>query len=181
MLIQQRTGHFFMVATLLVTLLLFSNSGIAMGIGELAPTFKLRTMDGDLFRLEDYRGKKPIYLVFWNTWCSYCIKKTPRYKNLQEKFGERIEIIAVNTTWSDSLEDIEQFQQRFAVNYPMAIDDGEALTDRYAVTRVPTEFIIDVDGVIRYRNGVPEYLAAHIPDWFEPYTADMNPGLMCSK
>lgn len=181
MYICQRLENSFVVATLLAALVFFSNPSMAMDIGELAPNFELRTIDGELFHLQDYRGRKAIYLVFWNTWCSYCIKKTPRYKSLQEKFGDRIEVIAVNTTWSDSLEDVEQFQQRFEVNYPIAIDDGEVLTKRYGVAGVPTEFIIDIDGVIRYRDGIPQYLAAHIPDWFQPYTADMNAGQMCMK
>ena len=174
-------GHPLLQSLLLAALLVFSNSSTAVEIGELAPGFELRTMDGELVRLADYRGKKAVYLVFWNTWCSYCIKKAPRYTKLKEKFGDRVEIIAVNTTWSDSIEEIEQFQQRFAVNYPIAMDNGETLTDRYAVSAVPTEFIIDINGVIRYRDGIPEYLAAHIPDWFQSFTADMKPIQVCLK
>jgi peroxiredoxin len=170
-----------MWATLLAALLVFSHSSIAIEIGELAPGFELRTVDGELFRLTDYRGKKAVFLIFWNTWCTYCIKKTPRYAKLKEQFGDRVEIIAVNTTWHDSIKEIKQFQQRFDVNYPIALDNGEALTDRYAVSAVPTEFIIDINGVIRYRDGIPEYLAAHIPDWFQTYTADMKPIQVCLK
>jgi len=165
----------------LVACLLFSYSSTAVEIGELAPGFELRTVDGELFRLTDYRGKKAVFLIFWNTWCTYCIKKTPRYAKLKEQFGDRVEIIAINTTWHDSIEDIKQFQQHFAVNYPLALDNGEALTERYAVSAVPTEFIIDINGVIRYRDGIPEYLAAHIPDWFQTYTADMKPIQVCLK
>lgn len=174
-------NHRCLKTILLVGLLVFSNSSRAVEIGDLAPDFELRTMDGALFRLADYRGKKAVYLVFWNTWCSYCIKKTPRYTKLKELFDDRVEIIAVNTTWSDSIEDIEKFQRRYGINYPIAMDHGEVLTERYAVTAVPTEFIIDINGVIRYRDGVPKFLAAHIPDWFQPYTADMKPLQVCLK
>jgi hypothetical protein len=51
----------------------------------------------------------------------------------------------------------------------MAYDAGERITDEYRVFNVPTEFIVDLDGIIRYRDGVPEYLAAHLPDWLLPY------------
>ena len=173
--------HPLVLTTLLAALSLFSNSSVAIEAGDLAPAFELNGLDGRPLRLADYYGKKAVYLVFWNTWCSYCIKKTPRYKKLQEKYGDRVEIIAINTTWSDSREKIEQFQQRFGLNYPIAMDEGEALSERYAVYGVPTEFIIDIDGIIRYRDGVPEYLAAHIPDWFQTYTADMKPIQVCSK
>ena len=178
---RQRFGHPLVLTTLMAALLLFNNSSIAIEVGDFAPAFELNGLDGEPLRLTDYRGKKAVYLVFWNTWCSYCIKRAPRYKELQEKFGDRLEIIAVNTTWSDSKDEIEQYQQRFGVNYPIAMDNGEALTERYGVYGVPTEFIIDIDGVIRYRDGVPKYLAAHIPDWYKPYTADITPAQICSR
>ena len=181
MLDGQSLEHTLVLTMLLTALLVFSHSSVAIEIGELAPGFELHGMNGELVRLADYREKKAVYLVFWNTWCSYCIKKAPRYAKLKDQFGDRVEIIAINTTWHDSKEEIEQFQQRFEVNYPIAMDKGEALTDRYNVSAVPTEFIIDIDGVIRYRDGVPEYLAAHIPDWFLPYTEDMRPIQVCLK
>lgn len=170
-----------MQALLLATLLIFSNSSTAIEIGKLAPSFELHTIDGEFLRLADYRGKKAVCLVFWNTWCSYCIKNAPRYTKLKNKFGDRLEIIAINTTWNDSKEDIKQYQLRFGVNYPIAMDDGETLTERYGVSGVPTEFIIDINDVIRYRDGIPKYLAAHIPDRFQPYTVDMKPIQVCLK
>jgi peroxiredoxin len=146
-------------------------SGPASGadVGGVAPDFEIVTQNGDVFRLSDLRGQKPVYVVFWNTWCSYCIKKTPRYKKLQEQFGDQIEIIAINTTWSDSPEDMQSFAAHHRVNYSTAFDAGEHITDDYGVYNVPTEFIVDIDGVIRYRDGVPEFLAAHMPDWLLPY------------
>ncbi len=173
--------HPLVLTMLLAALLVFSHSSTAIEIGELAPGFELHTVDGELVRLADFRGKKAVYLVFWNTWCSYCIKNAPRYTKLKEQFGDHLEIIAVNTTWSDSIEAVEQFQQRFGGNYPVAMDHGETLTERYDVSAVPTEFIIDINAVIRYRDGIPKYLAAHIPDWFQTYTADMKPIQVCLK
>ncbi len=154
--------------------LISSDPAKAVEVGDTAPAFEIETLDGEIFRLSDYRGKKPVYLVFWNTWCSYCVKKHPRYRRLQEELGDRIAIVAVNTTWSDSLEEIEQFRGRLGADYPLAFDNHELVTDLYGVSKVPTEFIVDLDGVIRYRDGVPEYVATHLPDWLQPYTPDMN-------
>jgi peroxiredoxin len=141
----------------------------AASVGEVAPDFEVTTQDGYNFRLSDLRGQKPVYVVFWNTWCSYCIKKTPRYKKLQEQFGDKIEIVAINTTWSDTPEEMRSFENKYDINYATAFDAGELITDQYQVRNVPAEFIVDVDGIIRYRNKVPEYLAAHLPDWLLPY------------
>ncbi len=160
--------------------LISATSGAAAGVGDLAPVFQMETTDGGIFRLSDYRGRKPVYLVFWNTWCSYCIEKVARLIKLQEQLGNRIEIIAINTGREDSKDTIKQFRERYSVNYRLALDRGENVTDRYGVGGVPTEFIVDVNGVIRYRDGVPKHLAAHIPDWFLPYTGSPAPGT-CSK
>lgn len=158
-----------LVKAWLIVLFGFGLPATAASVGELAPEFEIETQDGTTFRLADFRGRKPVYVVFWNTWCSYCIKKTPRYRKLQEQFGDKIEIIAINTTWSDSREEMRSFEEHHHTNYSMGFDAGELITDRYRVFNVPTEFIVDVDGVIRYRDRVPEYVAAHLPDWLLPY------------
>lgn len=142
---------------------------MAASVGEIAPDFEITTQDGKILRLSEFRGHKPVYLVFWNTWCPYCIKKTPRYTKLQKQFGDKIEIVAINTTWDDSPEEMRSFAAHHHVNYSTAFDAGELITDSYDVYNVPTEFIVDINGVIRYRDGVPKYLAAHFPDWLLPY------------
>lgn len=146
-------------------------TAVAADVGQLAPDFELVTQEGVEFRLSDYRGHKPVFVTFWNTWCSYCIKKTPRYQKLQKQLGDKIEIIAINTTWSDSPEDMRSFEEHHRINYSTAYDAGEFITDLYDVYNVPTEFIVDIDGIIRYRDGVPEYLAAHLPDLLLPYVS----------
>jgi peroxiredoxin len=162
--------------------LLASGPAAAASVGELAPDFEIATQDGALFRLSDFRGRKPVYVVFWNSWCSYCIKKTPRYVKLQKQFGDKIEIIAINTTWSDSPEEMRSFEQHHQIKYSTAFDAGEAVTDQYGVLKVPTEFIVDVNGIIRYRDRVPEYLAAHLPDWLLPYIPSEDTAqLVCRK
>jgi peroxiredoxin len=138
---------------------------MAADVGDLAPNIEIATQDGNVIRLSEFRGRKPVYLVFWNTWCTYCIKKTTRYRKLQEQFGDKIEIIAINTSRSDSAEKMRSFQERYKTNYSIAFDFDELITDRYQVTVVPTEFIVDINGVIRYRNSVPKYVVAHLPDW----------------
>ncbi len=149
----------------MIAVLIVSAPATAADVSDVAPEFEIATQDGNVIRLSEFRGRKPVYVVFWNTWCSFCIKKVPRYIKLQEQFADKIEIIAINTTWSDSPEKMRVFEDRFNVNYSTVFDLGKLITDRFEVTNVPTEFIIDVNGVIRYRNSVPEYAIAHLPDW----------------
>lgn len=163
-LAKSKTSNLF-VLFIMTALLVLMTPAKAADVGDLAPNIEIVTLDGNLKRLSEFRGQKPVYLVFWNTWCTYCIRKTARYRKLQEQFGDKIEIIAINTSWSDSPEKMRLFVERYNTNYSMAFDFDELITDRYQVTAVPTELIVDVNGVIRYRNSVPEFVVAHLPDW----------------
>ena len=149
----------------MTVMLIVTAAATAADVGDVAPDFEITTQDGVVLRLSEFRGQKPVYLVFWNTWCSFCMKKVPRYIKLQEQFADKIEIIAINTTWSDSPAQMRVFEDRFHINYLTAFDLGKLITDRFEIINVPTEFIIDVNGIIRYRNRVPEYPIAHLPDW----------------
>jgi peroxiredoxin len=154
-----------MLLLTMIGMFIVAAAATAADVGDVAPDFEIATQDGAVLRLSEFRGQKPVYLVFWNTWCSFCIKKVPRYIKLQEQFADKIKIIAINTTWSDSPAEMRAFADRFHVNYSTAFDLGKLITDRFGVINVPTELIIDVNGIIRYRNRVPEYPIAHLPDW----------------
>ncbi|GAA5214921.1 peroxiredoxin family protein [Corallincola platygyrae] len=133
--------------------------------GEFAADFSLQRLDGSTFQLSDYRGKKAVYLVFWNTWCGHCIKKVPALKARYGALKDQIEFLAINTSWSDSPALINDFIAEYQTNYPMALDDGARITKQYKVWGSPTEFIIDINGVIQLRDGIPEDWQPHIAQW----------------
>lgn len=133
--------------------------------GAIAPDFEITQLDGTQFKLSDYKGKKSVYLVFWNTWCHLCMKKIPKLKATQLNLADGIKIIAVNTTNKDSVEESLDFQKRFEIPYPLAFDHGKTVTDLYNVWGTPTEFIIDINGVIQYRDDVPDKLEDHLAQW----------------
>jgi peroxiredoxin len=142
--------------------------------GQQAPDFEIIQMDGTSFKLKDYRGKQAVYLVFWNTWCGYCMKKIPKLKQTQVNLADKIKIIAINTSLKDSLEKSLAFQQQYDINYSLAFDHGKIITDRYGVWGTPTEFIIDINGVIQYRDGVPDDLQPLLSQWNTPLTLTKN-------
>jgi len=133
--------------------------------GKQAPDFELIQNDGSLFRLSDSRGKQAVYVVFWNTWCSYCYKKIPRLKAVENDFPHRIKIIAINTSREDSVAAMKHFQKKYHINYSLAFDDKSLVSDGYQIRGVPTEFIVDINGIIRHRDGVPKQLSQSLTLW----------------
>ncbi len=138
---------------------------VPLSVGDKAPDFALKLLDGSEFNLSDYHGDKSVYLVFWNTWCGPCMKKAPKLVEIQSQFGEQVKLLAINTSWSDSLPEIAQFQSHFSTNYPITFDHDAEVTHRYGVVGTPTSFLIDINGVIRQVDGITDTLSANIVEW----------------
>ncbi|SFC14442.1 TlpA family protein disulfide reductase [Pseudoalteromonas denitrificans] len=142
-----------------------TNAQTSVSVGELAPSFKLIKNDGSTFDLKDYINEKPVYLIFWNTWCAHCLKKIPKLISLQNKLASKIAILAINTSWSEDEKGIEDFIKNYKVNYSVAYDHNALVTKKYKVLGTPTEFIIDINGRIIFRDSVPEDISDFIPKW----------------
>lgn len=133
--------------------------------GQIAPNFKIKRLNGTEFNLSDYRGKKSVYLVFWTTWCTYCMEKIPKLQHATTILDDQIEIIAIDTSVKDTFQKAKKFQQDRNIKYPLAFDFGKKVTDLYGVWGTPTEFIIDINGVVIHRDGVPQQLSEHLSSW----------------
>jgi len=133
--------------------------------GMIAPDFELTRFDGSQFKLSDYRGKKAVYLVFWTTWCTYCMRKIPKLQHAHKILGKQIEIIAIDTSVKDTIEKARKFQKDRNIIYPLAFDFGKKVTDLYNVWGTPTEFVIDINGRIVLRDHVPDNLSEHLSNW----------------
>jgi peroxiredoxin len=151
---------------LLLTCMLFSTAYAAeVEEGMLAPDFSIKRLNGSEFKLSDFRGKKAVHMVFWTTWCTYCMTKIPALKYSQNVLGKQIEIIAIDTSVRDTLAKAYRFQKDREINYPLAFDFGKNVTDLYGVWGTPTEFIIDINGVVIHRDGVPKNISEHLSNW----------------
>lgn len=143
-------------------------------IGDRAPDFEITQFNGENFKLSDYQGKKSVFLVFWNSWCTNCFKKIPQLKALQEKHADEIKIIAINTTRKDSMEDSLEFKKRFDINYALAFDHGKKVTDLYQAKFVPYAFIIDINGTVQLRDNIPENIESKLEEWNKPNQMQLN-------
>lgn len=117
-------------------------------IGEVAPKFSLKTLDGKEIKLEDYRGKV-VLLYFWGTWCSPCVASTPGLKKLYEELsqydGFAMIALAIDNDEFRLRRHIEQYgltwpQVRLGLRSQVAAD--------YGVKGVPAYFLIGPDARI---------------------------------
>ncbi|MBN6885678.1 thiol-disulfide isomerase/thioredoxin [Cytobacillus horneckiae] len=118
--------------------------------GELAPEIELVDINGDSFKLSDYKGKA-VLLNFWASWCGPCEAEMPYMEKLHKKYQEDdIEIIAVNMTRSEKVNDApEKFVEKHDLTFTIPMDQEGVASKDYEIMAYPTSYFIDSDGVIR--------------------------------
>lgn len=135
----------------------------SLGIGENAPDFTLVTLDGKAVTLADYKGNKPLMLIFWASWCPACKKEIPQINRLAADFVPRgLAVLAVNVGVNDSAAKAAAYRDKYGLDYPVAFDEGSEVSRAFGVVGTPTVIITDKSGIVRYRgSSVPEDLGKH--------------------
>lgn len=112
----------------------------------------LKTMDGQSITLEEYAGKKPVYLKFWASWCKDCLKQMPHLQEIYEVYGDDIEVFSVNLGVNDSVEAIKNVQETFSLTVPILIDDSGKLAQAVSLVGTPYHLLIDIDGKVVFKG-----------------------------
>ncbi len=113
--------------------------------GQPAPDFTLTLVNGKTVTLADLRGQV-VVINFWATWCGPCRRELPLldgYYKAARKFGLRV--FAVTT------EDSVPEQSLHKLFDMLTIEPVHHLKGPYSDNgQVPTNFVIDRAGVVRY-------------------------------
>ena len=116
-----------------------------------APNFKLEDMDEYEYDFSEYRGKV-VLLNFWATWCPPCKREMPSMERLYQKHkGKDFTVLAINQ--------MEDGDKVFAftgtldtqLTFNILLDTKSSVAQNYDVRGLPTTYLIDKKGKIRYR------------------------------
>lgn len=126
----------------------------AVDVGKKAPDFTLNDMNGNPVSLSSKTGSKLLLIDFWASWCAPCRKENPNLVKVYKRFKEQgFEILGVSLDrtreeWAkavtaDSLiwtqvSDLQYFNSKVA--------------GLYSVTAIPSNFLLDQNGIIIAKN-----------------------------
>jgi thiol-disulfide isomerase/thioredoxin len=126
-----------------------------------APTFDLARLDGHgRIDLASLRGKKPMVLDFWASWCTPCIHESQRLEAAMKQYGDRVAFIGVDT--KDFSADARSWQRRHGITYPSVHDGGGKVLAKWGGLPIPRIFFVarsgDVVGEMIVEEDLPRYL-----------------------
>jgi thiol-disulfide isomerase/thioredoxin len=117
-------------------------------VGDVAPGFTTRDLDGHAVALRDYRGQT-VVLNFWASWCIPCRHEFP----LLARIDERPDVAVLGVIYNDpDLSHPRAFMRQHGGTWPGLVDDGQIARAYRVGPGIPATIVINPDGKIRRRN-----------------------------
>jgi cytochrome c biogenesis protein CcmG/thiol:disulfide interchange protein DsbE len=118
-------------------------------IGKHVPEFRLEDLaePGKLYNQDIFKGE-PLLLNVWATWCPTCYAE---HQYLNELAGNGVKIIGLN--YKDQRNKAIQWLNELGNPYLISLFEGDGMLGLdLGVYGAPETFLIDANGVIRYRH-----------------------------
>lgn len=136
----------FKVITALLGCLL--GSGI---VSSKALAIELSELDGSPVSSMQQLNGKVILVDFWASWCVPCRKSFPWLNAMQQQHAaDGLLVLAVNE--DNERSDARRFLQQVPAQFAVLYDEAGALAQQYQLMGMPSSFLIDKKGQIRYRH-----------------------------
>jgi peroxiredoxin len=135
---------------LLVSLVLGWQANLvwAVGLDQAAPDFTLRSLSGENLRLQEYRGKV-VLINFWASWCGPCRQEMPILDRIHKRYEPAgFTVLGVNV--EGELDKARKIADRLDVSFPLLFDDGQQVSEDYALESMPYTVLVDRDGQVRF-------------------------------
>ncbi len=128
-------------------------------IGQVAPSFTLKGLDGKTYSIEQFRGKY-VVLHLATTWCPFCNAEAPYLEQLYKDYQQRgVQVFIIDVKEGKEL--VTKSAEKFNFSFPILLDEDGAISTKYAPEGVQPDLardevplasnlIIDKEGKIRF-------------------------------
>jgi cytochrome c biogenesis protein CcmG/thiol:disulfide interchange protein DsbE len=123
-------------------------------VGNPAPEFHVKTVTGAAgsVSLNELHGQV-VLLDFWGTFCEPCKKSFPKLEALQRKYaGRGLRVIGISEDEDEDRDKIPGFADTYGAKFALAWDGDKSIARKYKPETMPSSFIIDREGVVRFAH-----------------------------
>jgi thiol-disulfide isomerase/thioredoxin len=142
------------------TIDLFKNIDLSTGSNTPPEISAAEWMDRSPVKLSDLRGQV-VLLDFWATWCGPCRATLPRFEKFYEQYKDKGLVVIGLTNFEGQVEGkqltraqelnyLRDFKKKFGLTYGFAISDTGQNDVKYVVSSIPTTFLLDRRGIVRF-------------------------------
>lgn len=131
-------------------------------VGDKAPDFKLKNVDGRMVSLAGMKDVKGYIVTFTCNTCPYAVMYEDRLIELHKKFapkGYPVVAIQPNDPEVQPGDAFEKMQARAAdKGFPFAylFDEGQVVYPQYGASRTPEIYLLDKDLMVRYTGAIDD-------------------------
>lgn len=155
--------QFFTLVWMMLSLAL--SAAQPLKIGEKAPAFSLKGVDGKTVSLSDYNNEKGVILIFTCNTCPYAIAYQDRIIALHNEFAPKgYPVVAINPndpgqSKGDSFEEMKVRAKEKSFLYPYLFDEQQVVSPAYGASRTPEVFVLKKTGndfVVAYTGTIDD-------------------------
>lgn len=130
-------------------------------VGEVAPDFSLKDLDGKDVKLSDFKGKI-VVLEWFNPGCPFVVKHHSTLDTMKKTAAaykdKNVVWLAVNSgaegKQGASKADNEKARKDWKIEYPILLDPTGATGKAYGAKTTPHMFVIAADGKLAYAGAI---------------------------
>ena len=151
---------------LIVILMAIMVTTFAQGVkvGDKAPDFALKNVDGKVVSVLDYNTKKGVVIVFTCNHCPYAKAYEQRIIDLQTTYGLDYQVVAVNPNDAteypdDSYEKMIVRAKEKGFNFPYLYDGAQEVAKAYGALKTPQVYVLsktDEGFVVEYIGAIDD-------------------------
>lgn len=127
---------------------LWVDSARALEAKQRAPKLSMVDLSGKKLDLASLRGKV-VVVDFWASWCGPCKVEMPVLERLYKQYGSK-GLVVIGVSVDRERENITEFLKKMKVSFPIVHDKDHAVSGRFEPPKMPSSYIIDRKGIVRY-------------------------------
>ncbi len=138
---------FLLIMCLILTLSCSPQTVQPARLGDSAPDFCLKDINGDIVILS-YWKNNPIILRFWETDCMFCRADTPVFTAFWEKYKDQGLKMVYISSYYENLKDIRSFVQQYGIDFHVIMDKEGKLAELFSIEQYPQTLTISPEHII---------------------------------